>query len=106
MVMDPKHFDAAATHRVPWWRSSRCTQPRLEVETHWLVEAAAWRQKGSTRRSRSTSTWPARQQESWIDTYKLAGARGLKTTYYLRIATVTHAEKSTVFRRMECGVLR
>jgi len=30
------------------------------------------------------------------DTYKLAWLRGLKTTYYLRTQSATHAEKSTV----------
>ena len=30
------------------------------------------------------------------DTYKLAWVRGLKTTYYLRTMSATHAEKSTV----------
>jgi ribonucleoside-diphosphate reductase alpha chain len=30
------------------------------------------------------------------DTYKLAWVRGLKTTYYLRTTSATHAEKSTV----------
>ena len=30
------------------------------------------------------------------DTYKLAWLRGLKTTYYLRTRSATHAEKSTV----------
>ncbi len=30
------------------------------------------------------------------DTYKLAWLRGLKTTYYLRTMSATHAEKSTV----------
>jgi ribonucleoside-diphosphate reductase alpha chain len=30
------------------------------------------------------------------DTYKLAWLRGLKTTYYLRTISATHAEKSTV----------
>jgi ribonucleoside-diphosphate reductase alpha chain len=32
------------------------------------------------------------------DTYKLAWLRGLKTTYYLRTSSATHAEKSTVQR--------
>jgi ribonucleoside-diphosphate reductase alpha chain len=30
------------------------------------------------------------------ETYKLAWIRGLKTTYYLRTMSATHAEKSTV----------
>ena len=30
------------------------------------------------------------------ETYKLAWLRGLKTTYYLRTQSATHAEKSTV----------
>ena len=32
------------------------------------------------------------------ETYKLAWVRGLKTTYYLRTMSATHAEKSTVSR--------
>ena len=30
------------------------------------------------------------------ETYKLAWVRGLKTTYYLRTMSATHAEKSTI----------
>ena len=30
------------------------------------------------------------------ETYKLAWVRGLKTTYYLRTQSATHAEKSTI----------
>lgn len=36
------------------------------------------------------------RQEKLDDTYKLAWIRGLKTTYYLRTMSATHAEKSTV----------
>ena len=50
---------------------------------------------GSTRRSRSTSTWPAHRASKLDDTYKLAWLRGLKTTYYLRTMGATSAEKST-----------
>ena len=39
------------------------------------------------------------------DTYKLAWLRGLKTTYYLRTQSATHAEKSTVHVwPLECGL--
>ena len=41
------------------------------------------------------------------ETYKLAWIRGLKTTYYLRTMSATHAEKSTVsagrMNAVSCG---
>ena len=38
--------------------------------------------------------WRFRQELD--ETYKLAWLRGLKTTYYLRTTSATHAEKSTI----------
>jgi ribonucleoside-diphosphate reductase alpha chain len=66
------------------------------VETRWLVEAAARRQKWIDQ-AQSLNIYMAGASGKKLDeTYKLAWLRGLKTTYYLRTMSATHAEKSTV----------
>ena len=68
----------------------------FEVETRWLVEAAARRQKWIDQ-AQSLNIYMAGASGKKLDeTYKLAWLRGLKTTYYLRTMSATHAEKSTV----------
>ena len=68
----------------------------FEVETQWLVEAAARRQKWIDQ-AQSLNIYMAGASGKKLDeTYKLAWLRGLKTTYYLRTIGATHAEKSTV----------
>jgi ribonucleoside-diphosphate reductase alpha chain len=68
----------------------------FEVETKWLVEAAARRQKWIDQ-AQSLNIYMAGASGKKLDeTYKLAWLRGLKTTYYLRTMSATHAEKSTV----------
>ncbi|HJV63125.1 MAG TPA: ribonucleoside-diphosphate reductase subunit alpha, partial [Albitalea sp.] len=68
----------------------------FEVETQWLVEAAARRQKWIDQ-AQSLNIYMAGASGKKLDeTYKLAWTRGLKTTYYLRTVGATHAEKSTV----------
>jgi ribonucleoside-diphosphate reductase alpha chain len=68
----------------------------FEVETQWLVEAAARRQKWIDQ-AQSLNIYMAGASGKKLDeTYKLAWLRGLKTTYYLRTMSATHAEKSTV----------
>jgi ribonucleoside-diphosphate reductase alpha chain len=68
----------------------------FEVETQWLVEAAARRQKWIDQ-AQSLNIYMAGASGKKLDeTYKLAWLRGLKTTYYLRTMGATHAEKSTV----------
>jgi ribonucleoside-diphosphate reductase alpha chain len=61
-----------------------------------LVEAAARRQKWIDQ-AQSLNIYMAGASGKKLDeTYKLAWVRGLKTTYYLRTMSATHAEKSTV----------
>jgi ribonucleoside-diphosphate reductase alpha chain len=68
----------------------------FEVETSWIVEAAARRQKWIDQ-AQSLNIYMAGASGKKLDeTYKLAWLRGLKTTYYLRTQSATHAEKSTV----------
>ena len=97
MVMDLKHFDGSLRRidRVPE-ELKRLYATAFEVETQWLVEAAARRQKWIDQ-AQSLNVYIAGASGKKLDeTYKLAWLRGLKTTYYLRTMGATHAEKSTV----------
>jgi ribonucleoside-diphosphate reductase alpha chain len=97
MVMDLKHFDGSlrAIDRVPE-EIKRLYATAFEVETQWLVEAAARRQKWIDQ-AQSLNIYMAGASGKKLDeTYKLAWLRGLKTTYYLRTTSATYAEKSTV----------
>jgi ribonucleoside-diphosphate reductase alpha chain len=97
MVMDLKHFDGSLTpiDRVPQ-EVKQLYATAFEVETKWLVEAAARRQKWIDQ-AQSLNIYMAGASGKKLDeTYKLAWLRGLKTTYYLRTMSATHAEKSTV----------
>ena len=97
MVMDLKHFDGSLgpIDRVPA-DIKQLYATAFEVETQWLVEAAARRQKWIDQ-AQSLNIYMAGASGKKLDeTYKLAWLRGLKTTYYLRTMSATHAEKSTV----------
>jgi ribonucleoside-diphosphate reductase alpha chain len=67
----------------------------FEIETHWLVEAAARRQKWIDQAQSLNIYMAGASGKKLDDTYKLAWQRGLKTTYYLRTLAATSAEKST-----------
>jgi ribonucleoside-diphosphate reductase alpha chain len=97
MVMDLKHFDGSLSpmDRVPH-DIKQLYATAFEVETQWLVEAAARRQKWIDQ-AQSLNIYMAGASGKKLDeTYKLAWLRGLKTTYYLRTMSATHAEKSTI----------
>ncbi len=97
MVMDLKHFDGSLSpiDRVPQ-EIKQLYATAFEVETQWLVEAASRRQKWIDQ-AQSLNIYMAGASGKKLDeTYKLAWLRGLKTTYYLRTMSATHAEKSTV----------
>ena len=97
MVMDLKHFDGSLRRidRVPD-ELKALYATAFEIETQWLVEAAARRQKWIDQ-AQSLNIYMAGASGKKLDeTYKLAWLRGLKTTYYLRTMGATHAEKSTV----------
>jgi len=68
----------------------------FEVETTWLVEAAARRQKWIDQAQSLNIYMAGVSGKKLDDTYKLAWLRGLKTTYYLRTISATQTEKSTV----------
>ncbi len=96
MVADLKYFDGslAKIDRVPSvLRDLYATA--FEVETQWIVEAGARRQKWIDQ-AQSLNIYMAGASGKKLDeTYKLAWVRGLKTTYYLRTLAATSAEKST-----------
>ncbi|MCD0420732.1 ribonucleoside-diphosphate reductase subunit alpha [Rubrivivax sp. JA1024] len=97
MVMDLKHFDGSlrAVDRVPD-ELKQLYATAFEVDARWLVEAAARRQKWIDQ-AQSLNIYMAGASGKKLDEiYKLAWTRGLKTTYYLRTMSATHAEKSTV----------
>ncbi len=97
MVMDLKHFDGSLRpiDRVPQ-EVKALYATAFEVEPQWLVEAASRRQKWIDQ-AQSLNIYMAGASGKKLDeTYKLAWLRGLKTTYYLRTMSATHAEKSTI----------
>ena len=97
MVMDLKHFDGSLRpiDRVPQ-DIKQLYATAFEVEPQWLVEAASRRQKWIDQ-AQSLNIYMAGASGKKLDeTYKLAWLRGLKTTYYLRTTSATHAEKSTI----------
>jgi len=97
MVMDLKHFDGSLRpiDRVPQ-DVKALYATAFEVEPQWLVEAAARRQKWIDQAQSLNIYMAGASGKKLDDTYKLAWLRGLKTTYYLRTISATHAEKSTV----------
>jgi ribonucleoside-diphosphate reductase alpha chain len=97
MVMDLKHFDGSLQpiDRVPQ-DIKALYATAFEVEPHWLVEAASRRQKWIDQAQSLNIYMAGASGKKLDDTYKLAWLRGLKTTYYLRTRSATHAEKSTV----------
>ena len=97
MVVDLKHFDGSLRpiDRVPA-EVKALYATAFEVETSWIVEAAARRQKWIDQAQSLNIYMAGASGKKLDDTYKLAWLRGLKTTYYLRTMGATHAEKSTV----------
>jgi ribonucleoside-diphosphate reductase alpha chain len=97
MVMDLKHFDGSLQpiDRVPP-ELKQLYATAFEIEPAWLVEAAARRQKWIDQAQSLNIYMAGASGKKLDDTYKLAWTRGLKTTYYLRTTSATHAEKSTV----------
>ena len=96
MVADLKYFDGslAKIDRVPA-EMRKLYATAFEVDTTWIVEAGARRQKWIDQ-AQSLNIYMAGASGKKLDeTYKLAWLRGLKTTYYLRTLAATSAEKST-----------
>ncbi len=100
MVIDLKYFKGSlrALDRVPA-HIKALYATAFEIDPGWLVEAASRRQKWIDQ-AQSLNIYMAGASGKKLDeTYKLAWLRGLKTTYYLRTQSATHAEMSTVQRQ-------
>ncbi|NOJ46925.1 ribonucleoside-diphosphate reductase subunit alpha [Bradyrhizobium archetypum] len=97
MVNDLKYFDGSlgAIDRIPQDLKALYATA-FEIDSAWLIEAASRRQKWIDQ-SQSLNLYIANPSGKKLDAlYRLAWARGLKTTYYLRSRSATHVEKSTL----------
>jgi ribonucleoside-diphosphate reductase alpha chain len=97
MVNDLKYYDGSVAHieRIPE-DIKILYATAFEVDTRWLIEAGARRQKWIDQ-SQSLNLYMAEPSGKKLDQlYKLAWVRGLKTTYYLRSLGATHIEKNVV----------
>jgi ribonucleoside-diphosphate reductase alpha chain len=96
MIKDLKYFDGqlSSINRIPDELKS-IYQTCFEIDTRWLVEAAARRQKWIDQSQSLNLYIPDTDGKKLDSAYKLAWIRGLKTTYYLRSLGATHVEKST-----------
>ena len=97
MVNDLKYFDGSVgtIDRIPDDLKALYATA-FEIDSAWLIEAASRRQKWIDQ-SQSLNLYIANPSGKKLDAlYRLAWARGLKTTYYLRSRSATHVEKSTL----------
>ncbi|AXX30553.1 ribonucleoside-diphosphate reductase subunit alpha [Actinosynnema pretiosum subsp. pretiosum] len=97
MVSDLKYFDGALTavDRVPA-ELKALYATAFELSSDWLVEAASRRQKWIDQAQSLNLYLAAPSGRALDELYRLAWRKGLKTTYYLRSASATHVEKSTL----------
>ena len=87
MVNDLKYYEGSMRKidRVPE-EIKRVYATAFEIEPRWLVEAASRRQKWIDQ-AQSLNLYIANASGKKLDiTYRMAWLRGLKTTYYLRVA--------------------
>jgi ribonucleoside-diphosphate reductase alpha chain len=99
MISDLKYFDGAlgGIERVPD-ELKQLYATSFEVETTWIIQAAARRQKWIDQ-AQSLNLYIAEPNGRKLDAlYREAWHSGLKTTYYLRSRSATHVEKSTMKR--------
>lgn len=97
MVSDLKYYDGKVSQidRVPDDLKALYATS-FEIETSWLIRAAARRQKWIDQ-GQSLNLYMAQPSGRRLDeAYRLAWRLGLKTTYYLRALSATHVEKSTL----------
>ncbi|HEB57975.1 MAG TPA: ribonucleoside-diphosphate reductase subunit alpha, partial [Gammaproteobacteria bacterium] len=95
MANDLKYYDGSVLHidRIPE-DIKALYATAFEIDTRWLIEAAARRQKWIDQ-AQSLNLYMAEPSGKKLDQlYKLAWVRGLKTTYYLRSMGATHMEKA------------
>ena len=83
-----KHIEA-----IPEALKQRFAQA-FEIDSHWLIEAGARRQKWIDQAQSLNIYMPAPSGKQLDSLYKTAWSRGLKTTYYLRSLGATQMEKS------------
>lgn len=83
-----KHIEA-----IPEALKQRFSQA-FEIDSHWLIEAGARRQKWIDQAQSINIYMPAPSGKQLDSLYKTAWSRGLKTTYYLRSLGATQMEKS------------
>ena len=97
MVNDLKYYDGSVQQidRIPE-DLKQLYATAFEIDARWLVEAGSRRQKWLDQ-AQSLNLYMSEPSGKKLDNlYKLAWARGLKTTYYLRSMGATHVEKSTM----------
>lgn len=97
MISDLKYFDGSLGQidRVPDDLKALYATA-FEIDTVWLIEAAARRQKWIDQ-AQSLNLYIATPSGKKLDSlYRLAWERGLKTTYYLRSRGASAVEKSTL----------
>lgn len=96
MIDDLKYFDGSVLEieRIPM-EIKRLFLTAFEIESDWLIECAARRQKWIDM-GESLNLYLAEPSGKKLNQmYLLAWKQGLKTTYYLRSLGATHIEKST-----------
>ncbi len=99
MLNDLKYYDGSVQkiERIPD-ELKRLYATAFEIPAHWLVEAASRRMKWIDQ-SQSLNLYMAEASGKKLDElYKLVWIKGLKTSYYLRTLSATHAEKATLER--------
>ncbi len=97
MINDLKYYDGSVQkiERIPQ-NVKEVFATAFEIDSRWLVEAAARRQKWIDQ-AQSLNLYMAEASGKKLDNlYKTAWSRGLKTTYYLRSLGATQAEKVSV----------
>ena len=76
----------------------------FEIDSHWLIEAAARRQKWIDQ-AQSLNLYIEKPSGKHLDSlYKTAWSRGLKTTYYLRSLGATQMETNAASELSQRGV--
>ena len=94
MINDLKYYEGSIQQisRIPE-ELKNIYATAFEIDSRWLVEAGSRRQKWLDQ-SQSLNLYMAETSGEKLDSlYKLAWARGLKCTYYLRSLGATHIEK-------------
>ena len=94
MINDLKYYEGSIQQisRIPE-ELKNIYATAFEIDSRWLVEAGSRRQKWLDQ-SQSLNLYMAETSGKKLDSlYKLAWARGLKCTYYLRSLGATHVEK-------------